>query len=205
MTTHPQRHMQLASDWFPIIHPFIWLLLGFFVLCFVVAKLGQRLVQRLVTKRQMRKLLGGNVVRFDNPWLARRRKVQYFYRRIVYKPNPLWLVLPAVFLALYFTSFNQSPDPTRLLKGRVTHVRDGDTIVVTGTPIRFAELDCAELGTAAGERAKQRMLRLVSGKRVSCRLSGRKSYDRMIGECSLENGKSLSSVMIREGYCSRWR
>jgi endonuclease YncB( thermonuclease family) len=35
----------------------------------------------------------------------------------------------------------------RTLEGQVTRVRDGDTIAVGGTPVRFANLDCAELGT----------------------------------------------------------
>lgn len=38
--------------------------------------------------------------------------------------------------------------------GRVTHVRDGDTIEVSGVPIRFGSLDCAESGTSAGEWVK---------------------------------------------------
>ena len=91
------------------------------------------------------------------------------------------------------------------LTGRVTHVRDGDTIVVGNIPIRFTNLDCAELGTAAGERAKDRMQELAGSKTVTCELTGRKSYDRMIGECDLSDGRNLSAVMIEEGYCGRWR
>jgi endonuclease YncB( thermonuclease family) len=48
------------------------------------------------------------------------------------------------------------------------------------------------------------MTELVSGERLTCSLSGRRSYDRMIGECRLPDGRSLSRVMVREGYCSRW-
>lgn len=50
--------------------------------------------------------------------------------------------------------------------GRVTHVRDGDTIEVDGRPIRIAALDCAEPGTMAGEAATRRMRALVSGGRL---------------------------------------
>lgn len=91
------------------------------------------------------------------------------------------------------------------LVGSVTHVRDGDTIEVAGTPIRFANLDCAELGTRAGERVKRQMAELVKGERLECRLTGRRSYDRMIGECALPTGQNLSSLMIKGGYCGRWR
>lgn len=45
--------------------------------------------------------------------------------------------------------------------GRVTHVRDGDTIEFSGRPIRFAKLDCAAIGTPPGRRADQGMRRRV--------------------------------------------
>lgn len=92
----------------------------------------------------------------------------------------------------------------RVIEGRVTHVRDGDTIEVSGTPVRFSKLDCDELGTASGEKAKRRMAQLVSGEQLRCALSGRRSYDRMIGECTLSNGRDLGEEMIREGVCRRW-
>lgn len=91
------------------------------------------------------------------------------------------------------------------VEGRVTHVRDGDTIEVAGKVIRFANLGCAELGTRKGEMAKRRMTSLALGAVVQCRLSGKRSYDRVIGECSLNNGRSISGAMVQEGYCRRWR
>ena len=113
-------------------------------------------------------------------------------------------------LGFAYLNFISEPEGSRtgsssILTGRVSHVRDGDTIVVGVTPIRFANLACAELGTVAGERAKIRMQALSGGKTVTCDLTGRHSYDRMIGECNLSDGRNLSAVMIREGYCSRWR
>ena len=51
--------------------------------------------------------------------------------------------------------------------GQVTHVRDGDTIEVAGTPIRFGSLDCAERGDSDGERATARMRALVSGQTLT--------------------------------------
>jgi len=89
--------------------------------------------------------------------------------------------------------------------GRVTHVRDGDTIEVNGRPIRIAALDCAESGTIAGNAATRRMKALVSGEQVKCSLTGRRSYDRWIGSCQLESGQDVADVMIGEGLCGRWR
>ncbi|TRD14540.1 thermonuclease family protein [Palleronia caenipelagi] len=91
-----------------------------------------------------------------------------------------------------------------LLEGRVTHVRDGDTIEIGATPIRLASLDCAELDTAKGQRAKQRMQKLVAGNHLHCRLQGRQSYDREVGNCQLPDGRDIGAIMIRENYCDRF-
>lgn len=88
---------------------------------------------------------------------------------------------------------------------RVTRVRDGDTIVVGLIPIRIANLDCAESGTSAGERATSRAKELIAGQILTCRLEGRRSYDREVGICTLEGGMDFGEVLIAEGYCSRWR
>lgn len=101
---------------------------------------------------------------------------------------------------------SQSPSkPGAMLVDRVTRVRDGDTIVVGLIPVRIANLDCAESGTAAGERATRRAKQLVADQTVQCRLEGRRSYDREIGVCALEGGQDFGEVLIAEGYCSRWR
>lgn len=92
-----------------------------------------------------------------------------------------------------------------MLIDRATRVRDGDTIVVGLIPIRIANLDCAEAGTRAGEAATQRAKQLVAGQMLTCRLEGRQSYDREVGVCTLSDGRDFGEVLIREGYCGRWR
>lgn len=91
------------------------------------------------------------------------------------------------------------------LVGRVTHVRDGDTIEVAEVPVRIANLDCAERGTAAGTRATQRMRELSGLGPMTCRLEGRTSYDRQVGVCALPDGRDLGEVLIAEAICARWR
>ncbi|MEI4263428.1 thermonuclease family protein [Roseovarius sp. D0-M9] len=91
------------------------------------------------------------------------------------------------------------------MSGKVSHVRDGDTIEVAGTPIRIAALDCAEKGTAQGNAATRRMRQLVFGERLTCTLSGRRSYDREVGSCRLQDGRDIAAIMITEGACRRWR
>lgn len=90
------------------------------------------------------------------------------------------------------------------ISGRATHVRDGDTIEVSGVPIRFGSLDCAERNTASGRSATRRMRALVSGQRLDCYMNGRTSHDRKIGSCRLNDGSDLAAKMIREGACSRF-
>jgi len=88
--------------------------------------------------------------------------------------------------------------------GRVTHVRDGDTVVVAGVPIRFANVDCAERGTYAGNQATAAMRRLANGQMLHCELEGRRSYDREVGICRLDDGRDVGGVMVEMGLC-HWR
>ncbi|SIT12444.1 hypothetical protein SAMN05421759_11829 [Roseivivax lentus] len=89
----------------------------------------------------------------------------------------------------------------RMLAGRVSHVRDGDTIEVAGTPVRLGDLDCAELGSADGARARRAMVSLADGAHVTCALDGRRSYDREIGRCRLVGGPDLARAMRDRGIC----
>lgn len=93
---------------------------------------------------------------------------------------------------------------TSTVTGTVDHVRDGDTLEVVGVPIRFETLDCAELGTEEGEKAKMRMRELALDETLSCQLVGRSSYDRQIGNCRLSDGRDVAEVMISDGWCPRW-
>lgn len=94
--------------------------------------------------------------------------------------------------------------PSSRLIDQVTRVRDGDTIVVGLIPIRIANLDCAESGTSSGELATRRVKQLVTGQTLTCRLEGRRSYDREVGVCALPDGRDLGEIMIAEGACKRW-
>ena len=40
----------------------------------------------------------------------------------------------------------------KILEGRITHVRDGDTFEVNGIPVRISALDCPENSTSAGQK-----------------------------------------------------
>lgn len=89
------------------------------------------------------------------------------------------------------------------MTGPVTHVRDGDTIEVSGVPVRLQGLNCNERGTALGERATATVTRLVHQGPVSCSLTGEKTHDREVGRCSLPDGRDIGAVLISQGQCGR--
>lgn len=89
-----------------------------------------------------------------------------------------------------------------VLRGNVTHVRDGDTFEVKGTPVRIAALDCPENSTSSGQKAT-RWAKKFTGKQAVCELTGAKSYDRVVGYCSIE-GKDFAQVMVENKLCKFW-
>ena len=84
------------------------------------------------------------------------------------------------------------------LEGTATHVRDGDTIEVDGVPVRLSGLHAPEMDEAGGREARAFMVELVAGKRVSCDLTGRKSYDREVGSCYL-GGADIAAELVKAG------
>ena len=63
-----------------------------------------------------------------------------------------------------------------ILRGTITHVRDGDTFEVQGTPVRISALDCPENSTSSGQKAT-RFTKQFKGKQAVCELTGAKTYD----------------------------
>ena len=78
------------------------------------------------------------------------------------------------------------PKSGAILEGRVTHVRDGDTIEVNGAAIRLSALDCPERGTRDGEHANRLAQQFLNTEAV-CELTGAKPCDWLVGYCSIEN------------------
>ena len=89
-----------------------------------------------------------------------------------------------------------------VLRGTITHVRDGDTFEVKGTPIRISALDCPENSTSSGQKATQ-FTRQFKGKQAVCELTGAKTYDRVVGYCSIE-GKDFAQIMVDNKFCKFW-
>lgn len=94
----------------------------------------------------------------------------------------------------------------RVLEGRVTVVRDVDTIVVAGTPVRLNGLDGPETSTRVGREARAFMTRLVRGQTVTCQLNGERTHDRWVGVCYLD-GQDIGAIAVAKGHaldCRRY-
>ena len=94
----------------------------------------------------------------------------------------------------------------RLVEGSVTRVRDVDTIVVAGIPVRLNGVDGPETSNRYGRDAKAFMQRLVMGQEVVCTLTGARTYDRWVGTCYLD-GQDIGAIAISQGHaldCARY-
>ena len=89
-----------------------------------------------------------------------------------------------------------------VLRGAITHVRDGDTFEVSGTPVRISALNCPENSTSSGQKATQ-FTSQFKGKQAVCELTGAKTYDRVVGYCSIE-GKDFARIMVDNKFCIFW-
>jgi micrococcal nuclease len=93
------------------------------------------------------------------------------------------------------------------VSGKVTKVRDADTVVVQGVPIRLNGVDAPENGTRAGNEATAAMKRYLRGKTLNCELNGDRTYDRWVGVCFTDEGHDIGAVMVASGYaldCRRY-
>lgn len=104
--------------------------------------------------------------------------------------------LIAVLLSLLIV-FPVLADET-VLTGTVTKVRDGDTIEVGKIPVRLQGISAPELNEPLGPRSKTFLTDLVLGKSVRCELNGKRSHDRLVGICYLDN-VDISTQVIANG------
>ena len=106
------------------------------------------------------------------------------------------------FVVLFLLSSN-SISQTSIIEGKITHVRDGDTLEIENIPIRLAALDCPENNTPEGRYATK-IAKQFEGSQASCELTGVKSYDRFVGYCSI-NGEDYGEILISQSTCRVWK
>ena len=107
------------------------------------------------------------------------------------------------FFVILFSLSSNSISQTSIIEGRITHVRDGDTLEIENIPIRLAALDCPENNTPEGRYATK-IAKQFEGSQALCELTGAKSYDRFVGYCSI-NGEDYGEILISQSACRVWK
>lgn len=93
-----------------------------------------------------------------------------------------------------------------LLVCLAVRVIDGDTIACNGQSLRFARINAPELSDPGGQTAKDWMRLKVEGKQVTCVVSNRREkYGRLLGDCFVGPGPSLSDQLLEAGMATPYR
>lgn len=85
-------------------------------------------------------------------------------------------------------------------------VRDGDTVVVAGQPVRLMGVAAPELSEPGGSASKATMRAITHGRVVACELTGARTYDRRVGICYID-GRDIGAEIIARGHardCPRY-
>ncbi len=95
------------------------------------------------------------------------------------------------------------PQVERVLRGPCWVV-DGDTIIIDKIRIRIAGIDAPELDHPWGKQAKWALVKLCKGQMVTAHIRPELSYDRMVAQCLLPDGRDLAAEMVRAGMALDW-
>lgn len=90
----------------------------------------------------------------------------------------------------------------KVRSGVITHVRDGDTIIMGRTPVRLAAVDCPEKGSRKGDLAKLYMEKHI-GRRVTCEFTGAETFDRKVAYCRIGSA-DLGRLLFFNTSCKVW-
>lgn len=91
-----------------------------------------------------------------------------------------------------------------IIRGRCWVV-DGDTIVIDKVHIRLAGIDAPELDHPWGRKSKWALLELCKGQTVTAHIRPELSYDRVVAECFLPDGRDLAAEQVRQGLALDWQ
>lgn len=83
-------------------------------------------------------------------------------------------------------------------------VIDGDTIDIDGVRLRLAGIDAPELDHPYGNQAKWALVKLCKGQVITARILPELSYDRVVAQCFLPDGRDLAAELVRAGLALDW-
>ena len=95
------------------------------------------------------------------------------------------------------------PQAETVLCGRCW-VIDGDTIMIGDVRLRLAGIDAPELDHPWGKRSKWALVQLCKGQVITARIKPGPSYDRIVAECFLPDGRDLAAELVRSGLALDW-
>ena len=114
-----------------------------------------------------------------------------------------------ILLLLSLVMFSPLASADTLLRGRVIHVTDGDTLTLLDAKhqrikVRLAEIDCPEQSQPYGKRAKLELKTLVHKKNVEITVIDVDRYDRVVGQVRA-SGVDINAEMVRRGAAWAYR
>ncbi len=106
-------------------------------------------------------------------------------------------------LHVLVTGSPPSPEGAPVLKGPCW-VIDGDTIIIDGNRLRIAGIDAPELNHPWGQRSKWAMIHLCKGQIITAQIKPELSYDRLVAQCFLPDGRDLAAELVSAGLALDW-
>lgn len=96
-----------------------------------------------------------------------------------------------------------APEAGTIIRGQCW-VIDGDTIVIDKVRLRLAGIDAPELDHPWGQRSKWTLVELCKGQVISAHIRPELSYDRVVAQCFLPDGRDLSAELVKCGMALDW-
>lgn len=85
------------------------------------------------------------------------------------------------------------------LSGPPARVYDGDTLTINRQSVRLFGIDAPELKELYGIPSRNYLRALTKGTTITCSLTGKTTYRRVVGKCFLPSGLELNRLMVEGG------
>jgi len=95
--------------------------------------------------------------------------------------------------------------PAGPLEGGITHIIDGDTIIVDDrVRLRLEGIAAPELHEPGGQASREVLAMIAVHTPLRCSLTGAASHERCVGSCADDQGRDLGWLLVSAGARSAW-